>query len=97
MNTAVEGIRESIRREEYRAALGQWNSYACQLRAAAEAGTLPPDQWAEARALYEWSRGVLLGARAHLRARYRELEVAAAYRLPRECAPRRRGLLDARF
>lgn len=79
MHAAAEYIREAIRREQYREALAQWNDYARQLRAAAEAGTLAPDQMEEARRLYEWARPILLGGRAQLRDRVHELEVAAAY------------------
>ncbi|MBZ5580164.1 MAG: hypothetical protein LAP40_26695 [Acidobacteriia bacterium] len=80
MNAEAEYIREAIGREEYRKALAQWNDYAKHLRQAIEAGMLSAGQREEARALMEWSRRTLLGARAHLRARYHELEVAAAYK-----------------
>ena len=79
MNAASEYIREAIQREQYSEALAQWNGYARQLRVAVEAGVLPADQMQEARALFEWSRTVLLGARAQLQAQVHKLEVAAAY------------------
>ncbi len=79
MNAEASYIRDAISSEEYQRALAQWNDYAARLRRAIEAGTLSDDQMEEARALFEWSRGVLLGARAHLRDRYRQLEAAAAY------------------
>jgi hypothetical protein len=81
MNAEADYIRDAIRREEYPKALAQWNDYARHLRSAIEAGTLPADQMEEARALFGWSREVLLGARAQLRARVHELEVAAAYQV----------------
>jgi hypothetical protein len=97
MNAASEYIREAIQLEQYSEALAQWNGYARQLRAAVEAGALPADQMEEARALFTWSRQVLLGARAQLRARFHELEVAAAYTgCPGRSEPRP-GLLDTRF
>lgn len=94
MNAAAEYIREAIQREEYPKALAQWDSYARQLRAAVEAGTLPADQMEEARTLFAWSRTVLIGARAQLQAQVHELEVAAAYaRRP----ARPIGRFEARF
>ena len=93
MHAAAEYIREAVRREQYQEALAQWNDYARQLRQAAEAGTLTPDQMEEARRLYEWARPVLLGGRAQLRERVRELEVAAAYRRQ---PGRQRGRIDTR-
>ena len=97
MNAEAEYIREAIQREEYQKALVQWNDYARHLRQAAEVGSLPPDQIAEARALFEWSRGMLIGARAHLRARYHELEVAAAYRAPTGSPASRPALVNTRL
>ena len=82
MNNQSESIREAISCQEYHRALALWNDYARRLRHAVEAGALGPEQMEEARALYNWSRAVLSGARAHMRTRYRELEVAAAYRHP---------------
>lgn len=79
MSAEAGQIREAIRCEQYKAALGRWNSYARGLRTALDAGTLRSDQMEEARRLYEWSRMALLGARAHLQARLRELAVAARY------------------
>lgn len=94
MNAAAEYIREAIRKEEYQKALAQWHGYASHLREAVEAHMLPPDQMEEARALFEWSRGILLGARAQLRERYHQLEVAAAYNRGPVARP---GLLDTRW
>jgi hypothetical protein len=94
MNAAAEYIREAIRNEEYQKALAQWHGYASHLREAVEAHTLPPNQMEEARALFEWSRGMLLGARARLREQYGQIEVAAAYSRRPAARP---GLLDTRF
>ncbi|HLK49821.1 MAG TPA: hypothetical protein VKT49_16880 [Bryobacteraceae bacterium] len=94
MHAAAEYIREAIRRGQYGEALAQWNDYARQLRHATEAGTLAPDQMEEARRLYEWARPLLLGGRAQLRQRVRELEVAAAYR---QCPEKRPSRIDARL
>ena len=79
MNAEAEFVRQAIQRQEYRKALVQWNDYAKHLRRAVEAGRLPEDQMIEARGLVEWSRPVLLGARAQLQAQIHELEVAATY------------------
>ena len=95
MNAQADSIREAIRRGEYTQALAEWNGYAGQLCDAIRAGVLPHGQMEEARALVEWSRGTLLGARAHLRARLHALEVAAAYER-RAGSPARRALVDAR-
>ncbi len=97
MNAAAEYIREAIRSEQYRQALAEWNRYARQLREAVEAGALPRDQMEQARALFEWGHAALLGARAQLRARYRELEAAAAYRARPGSGEARPGLLDTRL
>ena len=97
MNAAAQYIREAIRREEYPKALAQWNSYARQLRAAVETGTLAPDQMDEAQALFVWSRQVLLGASAQLRAQFHELEVAAAYERRPGTPERRSRMLDTRL
>lgn len=94
MNNEPESIREAIGREEYRRALALWNEYARRLREAIETGALRREQMDEARALYGWSRAVLSGARAHMQARYQELEVAAAYRRPRVDRPPRPSLFD---
>jgi hypothetical protein len=51
----------------------------------------------EARALFSWSRQVLLGARAQLRARFHELEVAAAYTACPGRSEPRPGLLNTRL
>ena len=90
---AAAYIRDAIGREQYREALARWNDYARQLGEAAQAGTLAPDQMEEARRLYEWARPVLVGGRAQLRERVRELEVAVAYRRRPD---KRRSRIDAR-
>ncbi len=94
MNAEVDYIRKAIEREEYAKALAQWSDYARHLRRAVESGRIPAEQMAEARALYEWARPLLLSARAHLRDRYHQLEVAAAYNLRAVERPR---ALDTRL
>ena len=86
MNASADYIRHAIEHEQYANALAQWNHYARQLRQAVESGILPAEQMEEARALYQWARPVLLSAQAHLRYRYHELEVAAAYNAARRAA-----------
>lgn len=82
-NAEVEFIREAIANEQYQKALLQWKSYTRQLLEAIEAQTLSPTQMEELRELYQWGRVALLSAQAHRRDRYRALQVAAAYRGPR--------------
>jgi hypothetical protein len=94
MNAEADYIRQAIEREQYAAALTQWDDYARHLRHAAESGTLAANQMEEARALYEWARPVLMSAQAHLRDRYHQLEVAAAYRPRPAVQPR---VLDTRL
>ena len=86
MNASADYIRQAIEHEQYADALMQWNHYARHLRQAVESGVLPAGQMEEARALYKWARPVLLSAQAHLRYRYHELEVAAAYTAGRRTA-----------
>jgi len=80
VNAEAEYIRQAIAREDYRQALVQWDDYARRLGSAAGAGILSAGQMGELRALYEWARPALLGARAQLLDQYRQLEAAAAYR-----------------
>ena len=94
MNAAVNTIRQAVQREEYARARLQWDEYVRHLQRAIQTRSLAPEQMEEVRALYEWARAALLTARAHLRDRYHELEVARAYLAPR---PSGSGRLDARF
>ena len=91
MNAELDYIRQAIAREEYAKALAQWNDYVRHVRRALESGSLSAGQMQEARALYEWARPVLLSARAHLRDRIHEIEVAAAYTFRQASS---RGRLD---
>jgi hypothetical protein len=75
----VDSIRRAIAAGLYEDALAGWNVYSARLRRALQCGTLTAAEMQEVRALFEWARPVLLGARAHMRDRYHELEVAAAY------------------
>ena len=72
-------IREAIAHEEYQEALRLWKAYAAQWQEAVEGGEVSPEQMAEAGALAEWGRTVLLGARAQLQARWNVLHAAAVY------------------
>jgi hypothetical protein len=72
-------IREAIAHQEYQEALGLWKAYATQWQKAVERGEASPQQMAEACALAEWGRTVLLGARAQLQARLNLLHAASVY------------------
>jgi hypothetical protein len=72
-------IRDAIAHEEYQEALGLWKAYASQWQEAVERGEASPEQMAEACALADWGRTVLLGARAQLQARWNELHAASVY------------------
>jgi hypothetical protein len=72
-------IREAIAHQEYQEALGLWTAYATQWQKAVERGEASPQQMAEACALAEWGRTVLLGARAQLQARLNLLHAASVY------------------
>ena len=82
MSDEADSIRQAIAAELYQDALAGWNAYAARLRRAVEGGTLNSVDMQEARALFEWARPLVLGARAHMRDRYHGLEVAAAYSRP---------------
>lgn len=72
-------IRDAIAGEHYAEALRLWTAYTAPIQRAIEARSMTPERMEELRELYTWSRTALLIARAHLRDRYRALEVSAAY------------------
>jgi hypothetical protein len=71
----AESVREAINRGDLVRALDLWTEYA----AALSGGGLTEASLAEAAGLVEWSRPLLLCARAHAGERLRVLHVAAAY------------------
>jgi hypothetical protein len=72
---SAEAVRAAIAGGDYVYAQGLWNEYVT----AVTAGGLSEPALAEAAELMEWSRHVLLCARAHAVERLRALHVAGAY------------------
>ena len=72
---SAEEVRAAVAGGDYVYAQGVWNQYAAGLTA----GGLSESALAEAAELMEWSRHVLLCARAHAVERLRALHVAGAY------------------
>ena len=68
-------IREAIAGGDYARALELWDQYTSALAG----GLLTEDTLAEAANLVEWSRPILMSARAHAAERLRALHVAGAY------------------
>ncbi|HXA48689.1 MAG TPA: hypothetical protein VNV86_00225 [Candidatus Acidoferrum sp.] len=72
-------MRSAIERGEFARAGVLWEEWSAELSSAMLAGTLDPDEWAQAQELYRWSRNVLVTERAHLLHRLNKLHVAGAY------------------
>lgn len=72
-------IRAAIAAEDYEEALRLWNRYAGHLREKLAQGTPAAGAFSEAGELVEWSRTVLLCARAHIGDRLRNAHAARAY------------------
>ena len=79
MTSELAEMREAIVREDYVTGLLHWKRYAARVSQLISVHAASAQQMEEARELVEWSRLVLLGARAQLQARLNELRVAAAY------------------
>jgi hypothetical protein len=72
---SAESIQQAIGCGDYARALALWSGYT----AALADGRLSETTLAEAAALVEWSRPILLQARAHAAERLRALHVAGVY------------------
>ncbi|HZY60058.1 MAG TPA: hypothetical protein VFE56_09860 [Candidatus Binataceae bacterium] len=78
-NDITDRIRDAIASEEYGAALRLWNDYAGLLRGELSRGELSAERMAATRELFEWSRSVLVCARAHMVDRLNALHAAGVY------------------
>jgi len=88
-------IRGAVASGEYQRALLLWNEYSARLQEELRVGSLTSGRLAEMRELMEWSRRVMLCARAHAQDQLNSLHVAAEYGVaPAPQAPR---IIQARF
>ncbi|MGA2269373.1 MAG: hypothetical protein ABSH44_12960 [Bryobacteraceae bacterium] len=78
-----EPIRQAVASGEFQKALLLWNGYAALLREELLKGSFTAARLAETRDLVEWSRRVVLCARAHAQGRISSMRVAQAYIHPR--------------
>jgi hypothetical protein len=83
----TEPIRQAVASGEFQKAQLLWNGYAALLREELPKGSVSAARLAEVRELVEWSRRVVLCARAHAQSRLdlmrASMRVAQVYRHPR--------------
>ena len=92
-STRVSRIRKAIASGEYRAALEEWRLYARELEAYAADPAAAKHRLEEAGALVEWSRSVVLCAKAQARDLLNGLQVARSYGPEAPQCPRGRHLM----
>jgi hypothetical protein len=91
----LEPIRQAVNSGEFRRAQLLWKECAAGLAEELSSGRLTEARLSEVRELVEWSRTVVLCARAHLQDQLNGLHVAREYELP---FPRRaHRVLEASF
>jgi hypothetical protein len=78
-NNRTTPIRKAIACREYPKAKKLWTEYMAGLHRELRRGTLTSAQMEEARELVEWARMNVLCARAHIRKRLHNLQVARRY------------------
>jgi len=83
-------VREAIERGDFASARELWGEYCSRL----VAGGLTAEAMAEAAELVEWSRPILICARAHAAGRLPVLRAAGAYGAS---PPTTRGLVSASY
>jgi hypothetical protein len=91
----LEPIRQAVDSGEFERAQLLWNQCAAGMAEDLGRGSLDEARLKEVRALVEWSRVVILCARAHLLNEINSLHVAGEYEIPvPQSAPR---LVEATF
>jgi hypothetical protein len=92
---ALESIRQAVSSGEFGRAQDLWKECAAGLAEDLSNGCLTEARLKEVREMVEWSRTVVLCARAHLQKRLNSLHVAREYEIP---VPRRaHRLVSASF
>ena len=81
-------FRFHLSREEYAEAEDAWRRLVERLEPRLRKGNFPPQEWAPVAALYDWSRSVLLCARARMADQLNASHVASRYGSPAEASTR---------
>ncbi|MBZ5727988.1 MAG: hypothetical protein LAP87_23720 [Acidobacteriia bacterium] len=91
----IQPVRQAVASGEFARAQRLWNEYAARFEAELARGAIGEARLAEMRELVEWSRTVVLCARAHLGDQLDSAHVAEEYGMPRVPAGPR--IVQARF
>jgi len=78
-DATADTIRDAVAAGDYARALGLWERYAARAHERAGQGLLTAEELSEVLGLVEWSRRVVVCARAHGRDELCRLQVAVEY------------------
>jgi hypothetical protein len=94
-DSSIRAIRQAVASGKYQRASLLWTDYVDRMKEELRGGSFSAERLAEVRGLVEWSRRVVLCARAHARDRLRRLQVAVEYEAP--SSPRAPGIRQRSF